>query len=119
MFAAPRLQSELADESTVICRCESVRLRDVEQAMSAGDVSLGAIKRRTRLGMGACQGRYCAPVVAGMLARHNGKPINEFSFFAPRVPFKPTPISCIVGMASDDRDEHHRDSDGHEHADQE
>ena len=116
MFAAPRLQSELADDATVVCRCESVRLADVRNAIASGDVSIGAIKRRTRLGMGACQGRYCAPVAASMLAAHTAQAINEYSFFAPRVPFKPTPISSIVGMASDDRDEHHGDRDRHQDA---
>ena len=119
MFDAPRLQSELADDATVICRCESVRLADVRDAITAGDVSIGAIKRRTRLGMGACQGRYCAPVAANMLAAHTGQEINEYSFFAPRVPFKPTPISSIVGMASDDRDEHHADGGRHQESHEE
>jgi thioredoxin reductase/bacterioferritin-associated ferredoxin len=116
MFTAPRPQSGLADDTTIICRCESVRLTDVRNAISAGDISIGALKRRTRLGMGACQGRYCAPVAASMLAEHTGQTINEYSFFAPRVPFKPTPISSIVGMASDDRDEHHGDGDRHQDA---
>ena len=119
MFAAPRLQAELADDSTIICRCENVRLRDVKASISAGDISIGAVKRRTRLGMGACQGRYCASVVAGVLAGHNGESVNEYSFFAPRVPFKPTPISCIVAMSSDDRDENHRDGGGDQHAHEE
>ena len=119
MFAAPRLQSELADDSTVICRCEGVRLADVRAAIAAGDASIGAIKRRTRLGMGACQGRYCAPVAASMLARHTGQKIGEYSFFAPRVPFKPTPISSIVGIASDDGDEHHGDGNRHQDAHEE
>ena len=78
LFAAPRLHAELAEESTVVCRCESVRLADVESAMSAGDISIGAIKRRTRLGMGACQGRYCAPVAANLIADRTGEPVKEF-----------------------------------------
>ncbi len=97
MFAAPRLQSELADDDTVVCRCESVRLADIHAAMKAGDLSMGAIKRRTRLGMGACQARYCAPVAASMLAEASGEAVGEFSYFAPRVPIKPIRIADIAG----------------------
>ncbi len=96
MFEAPRLQSELADEGTVVCRCESVRLGDIREAIAAGDQSIGAIKRRTRLGMGACQGRYCAAVAADLLARETGEGVGEYSFFAPRVPVKPVRISDIA-----------------------
>jgi NADPH-dependent 2,4-dienoyl-CoA reductase/sulfur reductase-like enzyme len=97
MFKAPRLQSELADDETVVCRCESVRLGQIKDAMSAGDLSMGAVKRRTRLGMGACQARYCAPVAASLLSQASGEPLGEFSYFAPRVPIKPIRIADIAG----------------------
>ena len=95
LFGAPRLQSELADDDTVICRCESVRMGDIRQAMDSGDLSIGAVKRRTRLGMGACQGRYCAPVAADLVARTSNTTVGEYSFFAPRVPIKPVRIGDI------------------------
>ena len=98
VFGAPLLQSELANEETTVCRCESVRLGDVLRAINAGDQSIGSIKRRTRLGMGACQGRYCAPIAADLLAGDSNEAIGEYSFFAPRVPIKPVRI-CDIAAA--------------------
>jgi thioredoxin reductase len=103
MFSAPLLQAELANDETIICRCENVRLGQIRQAMTDGDESIGAIKRRTRLGMGACQGRFCAPIAADLVAKQTGTDIGEYSFFAPRVPIKPTRISDIVGAARSDQ----------------
>ncbi len=56
----------------------------------------GALKRATRVGMGRCQGRYCGPVAARMVAGATGKSIEDLSFFAPRVPIKPVAISTIL-----------------------
>jgi hypothetical protein len=59
-------------------------------------VSAGAIKRRTRLGMGRCQGRYCAPLLEALLEERLGKQRGELTGFAPRVPVKPVPIGELV-----------------------
>jgi glycine/D-amino acid oxidase-like deaminating enzyme len=48
----------------VLCRCEGITLGAVAQGRAQAEAEGGAatlpeIKRRTRLGMGPCQGRYC------------------------------------------------------------
>ena len=97
LFDAPRPQTELAESDTPICRCENVCLGDIEEALNRGDASIGMLKRRTRLGMGLCQGRYCAPLAAAMIARRTGHCLDEFSFFAPRVPLRPIDIGRLAG----------------------
>ncbi len=97
VFDAPRYQTELATPETLICRCEGVRLRDLDAAVEDGNATIGMLKRRTRLGMGPCQGRYCAPVAAAMLERLAGTRVDEFSLFAPRVPIKPVSVGDIAG----------------------
>ena len=96
LYAAPRFHTELARADTVICRCESVSLQDIEKAIAEDGPSIGAIKRCTRLGMGPCQGRYCAPLVADLIARRHDRAIDEYSFFAPRSPLKPIRIGDIL-----------------------
>ena len=96
LFAAPRPQIELAEPDTLICRCENVCLGDIEKALNQGEASIGMLKRRTRLGMGLCQGRYCAPLAAAMIAQRTGHPLDEFSFFAPRVPCRPVAIGQLA-----------------------
>lgn len=101
VFAAPRYQAELAKPDTVICRCENVSLQTVEDAIADGNPSIGTVKRRTRLGMGACQGRYCVPVAAAMIAKRDSCPIGEFSYFAPRLPLKPISIANMIKTSAD------------------
>ena len=55
----------------IVCRCETVTegeiIRAIRENPKATDVD--GIKRRTRSGMGRCQGGFCQPVVAEILAR--------------------------------------------------
>ena len=96
LYEAPPYSLHRATAETVICRCEEVTLSQIEQALAEQMTSAGAIKRRTRLGMGRCQGRYCAPVLEALLAERLGKERGEFTGFAPRVPVKPVPIGELV-----------------------
>ncbi len=98
LFAAPRYQAELATPDTLVCRCERVSLGELNSALEAGDSTIAMLKRRTRLGMGPCQGRYCAPVAASIIERHGGCPQDEYSLFAPRVPVKPVRIGDVAGV---------------------
>ena len=95
LYAAPRLVDQLATPDTLICRCESVPLRLVDAA-SEGIAAIGALKRVTRAGMGRCQGRYCASILAELAARRSGKPLVEDDWFAPGVPVKPLPVAMLV-----------------------
>lgn len=55
---APRAESlALADDATMLCRCEDVRRGDINPAWSARQAKLW-----TRLGMGECQGAVCGGV---------------------------------------------------------
>ena len=96
LYEAPPYSTRYATAETVICRCEEVTLGQIEQALAEKMTSAGAIKRRTRLGMGRCQGRYCSPVLEALLAERLGKERGEFTGFAPRVPVKPVPISELA-----------------------
>ncbi|CVI63521.1 FAD-dependent oxidoreductase (plasmid) [Agrobacterium leguminum] len=99
-YHAPALGTKLAGDQTLICRCESVSLGDLEQACRSGVQTIGAVKRLTRAGMGPCQGRFCSHNVAQMVHERTGAPITEFSLFAPRLPFKPQPISAFEALAN-------------------
>jgi thioredoxin reductase/bacterioferritin-associated ferredoxin len=99
VFAAPDPGLALADPETLVCRCEEVSRRTLEAAIAGGATSIGEVKRRTRCGMGRCQGRYCAPVLATMLAEAAGKPRADHDFFAPRAPVKPVLIADLVAAA--------------------
>ncbi len=99
LFEAVDPSVALATHDTLVCRCESVTRAMLDAAMAEGATSIGAIKRLTRAGMGGCQGRYCAPHLAALIAARGGPPVDEDAFFAPRPPIRPIRIGDLIGMA--------------------
>ena len=61
----------------IVCHCEMVTRREIEAALAgplpAGDV--GGLKRRTRAGMGRCQGFYCNARLAALTAGRFAAPL--------------------------------------------
>jgi hypothetical protein len=96
LYQAPRLTSELAAPETVICRCEELTRSRIETEVQPGFSSVGALKRRTRGGMGRCQGRYCGPVLAALSAESERRALDEAGHWAPRPPVTPIAIADIV-----------------------
>ena len=60
-------------DNSLVCECESVSVGEVEYAIKELDATdLVALRRRTRVGMGTCQGELCACRAAGLLGKvHN------------------------------------------------
>lgn len=63
----------------VVCRCEHVTEGEIIEAIHSPlpALTIDAIKRRTRAGMGRCQGGFCGPKVASILARELSIPLEE------------------------------------------
>jgi len=63
----------------IVCRCEEVTEGEIVDAIHSKIParSIDAIKRRTRAGMGRCQGSFCLPHVAKILARELNIPLEE------------------------------------------
>lgn len=96
--------SALATSETLVCRCEEVPLAAVEWALEEGARDLQAIKLLTRLGMGLCQGRYCAPSMAAYLAHALGQTPDAVGRVNPRPPVTPVPLGALArleGAATD------------------
>lgn len=56
-------------DTSLVCECEEVSVGEVKYAIDELDVhNLVDLRRRTRVGMGTCQGELCACRAAGMLA---------------------------------------------------
>lgn len=100
VYAAPWPGVGLLRPDDMLCRCERVTCGTVQAAITEFAPSIDELKRRTRAGMGGCQGRYCAPLLAALLAQESGIPPNEHAFFAPRAPIKPIAIADLVRPAA-------------------
>ena len=58
-----------AARRSLVCECEEVSVGEVEYALNELDVNnLVDLRRRTRVGMGTCQGELCACRAAGLMA---------------------------------------------------
>jgi D-hydroxyproline dehydrogenase subunit alpha len=84
---------------TIICRCEELTYAEMDRAIDGGATTLRDLKRETRIGMGRCQGRYCAHALEELLAERTGQAPDEYSAFAPRVPVRPIAVSAIARPA--------------------
>jgi len=96
IFAMPQLGDRLATDDTIVCRCEDVNFGAVRREIGQGARTLAAIKRATRCGMGPCQGRYCSPTIAGMLARDAGVQVGADTFFRVQSPLRPVPLGALA-----------------------
>ena len=65
----------------IICRCETVSEGHIVESIhrKCGAVDIDGVKRRTRAGMGRCQGGFCMPRVLEIIARENGKSFTEIT----------------------------------------
>lgn len=62
----------------IVCRCETVSEGEIRDAVKRNPPAhdIDGIKRRTRSGMGRCQGGFCSPFVTELLAEENNLPLE-------------------------------------------
>lgn len=62
----------------IVCRCETVSEGEIVAAIrnNPGARDIDGVKRRTRSGMGRCQGGFCMPYVMKLIARERGVPME-------------------------------------------
>jgi len=63
----------------IVCRCEKVTEAEIVEAIYSPlpATTVDAVKRRTRAGMGRCQGGFCGPKVMEIIARELGIPLDQ------------------------------------------
>lgn len=65
---AERLANNTSLDNSLVCECEEVSVGEVKYALNELDVhNLVDLRRRTRVGMGTCQGELCACRAAGLM----------------------------------------------------
>ena len=63
----------------IVCRCEKVTEAEIVEAIHSPlpATTVDAVKRRTRAGMGRCQGGFCGPKVMEIISRELNIPLDE------------------------------------------
>ena len=70
---AAEIKFDTREEQSLVCECEEVPESEVQNAIDNLDVhNLVDLRRRTRVGMGTCQGELCACRAAGLLGKAHG-----------------------------------------------
>lgn len=67
--------------ANIVCRCEMITEGEILEAMNSPVIpkSVDAIKRRTRAGMGRCQGGFCQISVMKLLAKHQNTTLDKIN----------------------------------------
>jgi hypothetical protein len=86
-----------AGDETVVCRCQGTTVAELLDAAAHGATTMRALKLWTRAGMGLCQGRVCAPIIAGLIGVGGWTGPDPRSE-APRArfPVRPIPVGAIA-----------------------
>jgi NAD(P)H-nitrite reductase large subunit len=79
----------------IICRCEEVGEKEIIEIIKSGVTTIVGIKRRTRAGMGLCQGRRCRRLIAKLIAENSDKNVGEILPARIRPPVKPIRIKDL------------------------
>ena len=100
----------------MVCRCEEVGVRDLlgvrpprylpydaekfaardlRTLAADGPVNQDQVKRLTRAGMGACQGRRCREQVQLLLAMQGNQPTGSIALPSYRAPLRPLPLNVL------------------------
>ena len=91
---------KVPDGDLLICRCEEITKQEIVDAIMEGYTTVSTVRKRTRAGMGFCQGKTCGRLVQQL--------INQYAHLAPeeiepaRVRPPVRPISSSVFVKGDD-----------------
>ncbi|ACC75614.1 NAD(P)/FAD-dependent oxidoreductase [Paraburkholderia phymatum] len=95
-----RFAADLPDD-TIVCRCESItagELRHVVREMGATEANRA--KAFSRVGMGRCQGRFCAHAGAEVIAAEARVPLEAVGRLRGQAPVKPLPMALASACAT-------------------
>ena len=72
------IELPLGGKDRIVCRCEQVKEEEIVDALHRGIKvkTVDGVKRRTRAGMGWCQGEFCKPRVIEIMEREYGEKID-------------------------------------------
>ncbi len=90
------------NDDVLICRCNEVSIKEIRAAIRNGARSVRDVKKRTRAGMGLCQGRTCGKTVARIIANELKIPIEKIGMDTQRIPVRPVKIKNFLNIEDND-----------------
>lgn len=79
----------------IICRCEEITEEEIREAIKEGYTTIIAIKRRTRAGMGLCQGQTCSTLIRDIITEMTGVKKEDILPDTVRPPLYPVELDVL------------------------
>ena len=83
---------------TIVCRCEEVTAREIQEAIALGCPGPNQMKAFLRCGMGPCQGRMCGLTVTELIAKARNVSPQAVGYFHIRPPVKPITVGELAAL---------------------
>jgi NAD(P)H-nitrite reductase large subunit len=100
-MAEPIRRNDLTPGRCFVCRCEEIEEDEILNAIAEGAQSVNDVKRRTRAGMGVCQGAYCVSTIANIFVRERGVPIEHVVPMTARPPVRLVPLARLASFVDE------------------
>lgn len=81
----------------LVCRCEEITENEVRKAVEDGATTVTGVKRRTRAGMGLCQGRTCEKIITRIIIEMTGQSPHNITSSTDRPPVRPVSFKTLGG----------------------
>ncbi len=88
-------QKTLTDDDTIVCRCERVSVGEVRKWIRSGVKDFNELKALTKVGMGACGGKTCTPLIERIF-REEGIAIEDIIHGTKRPLFIEVPMGIFA-----------------------
>ena len=93
--------NEFSDENLIICRCEEITKLEIKNAIREGYATVNDIRKRTRAGMGFCQGKTCEKLVRQIIEENTDKAAADILPSRTRPPVRPIE-ACVFAAGCDE-----------------
>lgn len=100
---APTSAFARPDDDTTICRCETIKAREIREIVRSGCMGPNQMRAFSRAGMGPCMGRQCGNAISQIMAVEAGRAVNEIGHFSIRPPLKPVTMSELASLNRQDQ----------------
>lgn len=98
-FPWPAQQAAQLPDEAIVCRCEAITAGELRRVVcDMGAQEANRAKAFSRVGMGRCQGRYCAHAGAEVIAHAASIPLEQVGRLRGQAPVKPLTISARGGQ---------------------
>ncbi len=88
-------QKSHTDNETIVCRCERVSVGEIRKWIRSGVKDFNELKALTKVGMGACGGKTCTPLIEKIF-REEGVPTDQIVPGTKRPLFMEVPLGIFT-----------------------